>query len=85
MQRLDTAITNITAVSMNFLLIKLVKEQSLIFCNSKFTFVCYFERTLNIHPPFVVSVAVLLIRGGFINIKSLHVKYYRPFDRSMGL
>ena len=28
---------------------------------------CYFERTLNIHPPFVVSVAVLLIRGGFIN------------------
>ena len=22
---------------------------------------CYFERTLNIHPPFVVSVAVLVI------------------------
>ena len=22
---------------------------------------CYFERTLNIHPPFVVSVAVLMI------------------------
>ena len=22
---------------------------------------CYFERTLNIHPPFVVSVAVLII------------------------
>ena len=36
-QRLDTAISNITAVSLNFWLIKLVKEQSLIFCNSKFT------------------------------------------------
>ena len=35
--RLDTAIANITAVSLNFWLIKLVKEQSLIFCNSKFT------------------------------------------------
>ena len=22
---------------------------------------CYFERTLNIHPPFVVTVAVLII------------------------
>ena len=36
-QRLDTAIAIITAVSLNFWLIKLVKEQSLIFCNSKFT------------------------------------------------
>ena len=36
-QRLDTAIANITAVSLNFWLIKLVKEQSLIFCNSKFS------------------------------------------------
>ena len=36
-QRLDTAIANITAVSLNFWLIKLVKEQSLIVCNSKFT------------------------------------------------
>ena len=34
---LDTAITNISAVSLNFWLIKLAKEQSLIFCNSKFT------------------------------------------------
>ena len=33
----DTAIANIIAVSLNFWLIKLVKEQSLIFCNSKFT------------------------------------------------
>ena len=36
-QRLDTAIANITAVSLNFWLIKLVKEKSLIFCNSKFS------------------------------------------------
>ena len=34
---LDTAIANITSVSLNFWLIKLVKEKSLIFCNSKFT------------------------------------------------
>ena len=34
---LDTAIANNTVVSLNFWLIKLVKEQSLIFCNSKFT------------------------------------------------
>ena len=60
--------------------------------------VCNFERMLNIHPPFLVSVAVLiigiyesravhrlLIRGGFIDIKSLHVMYYRPFDKSFGL
>ena len=65
---------------------------------------CNFERMLNIHPPFVVSVAVLIIdihksravtlylikhlilkRGGFINIKSLHVMHYRPFDKSFGL
>ena len=24
---------------------------------------CYFERTLNIHPPFIVSVAVLIINS----------------------
>ena len=36
-QRLDTAKANITAVSLNFWLIKLVKEQSLFFCNGKFT------------------------------------------------
>ena len=63
---------------------------------------CYFERTLNIHPPFVVSVAVLiinihkyksravtlylikhriLIREGFIDIKSLQMMYDRLFDR----
>ena len=36
-QRLDTAIANITGVSLNFWLIKLAKEQSLIFYNSKFT------------------------------------------------
>ena len=67
---------------------------------------CYFERTLNIHPPFVVPVAVLiiniyeyksravtlylikhriLIRGGFIDIKSVQMMYDRLFDRSMGL
>ena len=67
---------------------------------------CYFERILNIQPPFVVSVAVLiinihkyksravtfyliqqriLIRGGFIDIKSLQMIYDRLFDRSMGL
>ena len=49
------------AVSLNSWLIKLVNEQSLIFCNSNIYCVCYFERTLNIHPPFVVSVAVLII------------------------
>ena len=36
-QRLDTAKANISAVSLNFWLIKLVKEKSLIFCNSEFT------------------------------------------------
>ena len=36
-QPLDTAIVNITAVSLNFWLMKLVKEQTLIVCNSKFT------------------------------------------------
>ena len=65
---------------------------------------CNFERILNIHLPFVVSVAVLivdihksravtlhlikhrgLLRGGFINIKSLHVIHYCPFDKSFGL
>ena len=65
---------------------------------------CNFEITLNIHPSFVMSVAVLiinihksravtlylikhriLIKGDFIDIKSLHVMYYRPFDRPMGL
>ena len=60
MQRLKAAIANINAVSLNFWLIKLVKEQSLILWNPKFTG-CYFERTLNIHPPFVVLVAVLII------------------------
>ena len=66
---------------------------------------CYFERTLNIHPPFVGSVAVLvinihkyksravtlylikhriLIRGGFIDIKSLQVMHDGLFDWSMG-
>ena len=66
---------------------------------------CYFERTLNIDPPFVVSVAVLiinihkyksravtlylikhriLIRGGFIDIKSLQVMHDGLFDWSMG-
>ena len=59
---------------------------------------------LNIHPPFVVSAAVLiidiheshavilylikhciLITGGFIDVKSLHVMYYQPFDKSFGL
>ena len=63
-----------------------------------------FERLLNIHPPFVASVAVLiidihesrevtlylikhriLIKGGFLDIKSLHVMYYRPFNKSFGL
>ena len=65
---------------------------------------CYFERILNIQPPFVVSVAVLminihkyksravtlylmkhriLIRGGFIDIKSLQMMYDRLFDRSI--
>ena len=34
---LDTSIANNTFVSLNFWLIKLVKEQSLMFCNSKFT------------------------------------------------
>ena len=54
---LGYAIANITAVSLNFWLIKLVKEQSLFLCNSEFTG----RKTLNIHPPFVVSVAVLVI------------------------
>ena len=34
---LGHCLANITAVSLNSWLIKLVKEQSLIFCNSKFT------------------------------------------------
>ena len=34
---LGYAIANITPVSLNFWLIKLVKEQSLFLCNSKFT------------------------------------------------
>ena len=65
---------------------------------------CNFERMLNIHPPFVVSVPVLiidihessavtldlikhriLIGGGFIEIESLRVMYYGPFDKSFGL
>ena len=33
-QRLDIAVANITAVSLIFWMIKLVKEQSLVFCNS---------------------------------------------------
>ena len=56
---MDTAIANITAVSLNFWLIELVKEQSLIF--AIVNLLRYFERTLNIHPPLVVSVAVLII------------------------
>jgi len=54
-------IANITAVSLNIWLIKLVKEQGLIFCNSKFTVYVILKEYLNIHPPFVVSVAVLII------------------------
>ena len=90
----------VTAESLTFWLMKLVKEQSLILCNSKFTSCVILKE-----PPFVVSVAVLiiniykyksravtlylikhriLIRGGFIDIKSLHVMYDRLFDRSMG-
>ena len=65
---------------------------------------CYFKKRLNIHLPFVVSVAVLIIdihesravtlylikhhvlkRGGFIDIKSLHVMYCPSFDKSCGL
>ena len=60
MQRLDIAIANITAVSLNFWLIKLVKEQSLIFCNSKST-ACVVLKEPIIHLPFAVSVAVLII------------------------
>ena len=36
-QRLDTTVTNITLESLKFWLIKLVKEQSLILSNGKFT------------------------------------------------
>ena len=57
---LGYALAKITAVSLNFWLIKLVKEQSLFLCNSKFT-ARYFERTLNILPSFVMSFAVLII------------------------
>ena len=65
---------------------------------------CNFERMLTIHPPFVVSIAVLIIdthksravtlyllkhriiiRGGFLDIKSPHVMNYGPFDKSFGL
>ena len=57
----------------------MVKEQSLIFCNSKFT-ACYFERTLNIYPPFAVSVAVLIINThrsrAIINTMSSLVFFY---------
>ena len=35
---LDTAMANITDVSLTFWLIKLMKEQSLFFCNSKYLF-----------------------------------------------
>ena len=60
---MDTAIANITAVSLNFQLIKLVKEQSLIICNSKVTACVILKEhySVNVHPPFVVSVAVLII------------------------
>ena len=36
-QRLDTTVTNITLESLNFWLMKMVKEQSLILPNGKFT------------------------------------------------
>ena len=53
-QHLDIAKANITAESLNFWLIELVKDRSLILCNSKFT-ACNFERTLNINPLIFIS------------------------------
>ena len=44
---------------------------------------------INIHKSRAVTFYLIkhriLMRGDFIDIKSLHVMYYRPFDRSMGL
>ena len=32
---------------------------------------CYVERTLNIHPPFVVSVTVLIMFIGHVQLKNV--------------
>ena len=44
---------------------------------------------INIHKLHAVTLYLIkhriLIKGDFIDIKSLHVMYYRPFDRPMGL
>ena len=52
----------LSITELNFWQFKLVKEQSLILCNSKFT--AKKERRWNIHPPFVVSVAALIMNSG---------------------
>ena len=61
---LDIAIANITAESVNFWLIKFVKEQSWILRSSKFTACVFFLKNIEYSSfidSFVVSVAVLLI------------------------
>ena len=43
----------------------------------------------DIHESRAVTLSLIkhriLIRGGFIDIKSPHVMYYRPFDKPFGL
>ena len=44
---------------------------------------------IDIHKSRVVTLYLIkhriLVRGGFIDIKSLHVMHYRPFDEKFGL
>ena len=42
----------------------------------------FFEHNLEIS---IQEKHCIVMRSRFIDIKSLHVMYYRPFDRSMGL
>ena len=71
-----------------------MKEHSLILCNSKFSpCVILKEHVLiiNIHKYKSRAVTLylikhrILIRGDFIDIKSLQMIYDRLFDSSMGL
>ena len=64
-----------------------MKEQSLILCNGKFTACVILKKTLNIHPPFVVSVAVLIILKvakcnlGKVNLKAMLVSSFPSYTR----
>ena len=64
-----------------------MKEQSLILCISKFTTCVILKKTLNIHPPFVVSDAVLIILKvakcylGKVNLKPMLVSSFHSYTR----